>query len=86
MNRRRAFMWVLWPAFLASSAAAVVVFTLLDPRGLAIGGHPVEMSREAFYTCAFFLIWAIAGVSSGLTLYLSNGSARSDGRDADELL
>ncbi|MPS25542.1 hypothetical protein [Pigmentiphaga sp.] len=85
MKWRRVSMWVLWPAFLASAGAALVVFTLLDPRGLTLVGRPVEMSREAFYTVAFFLLWAIAGVSSAITLYLAGGGAGPDGSDVDDL-
>ena len=85
MKWRRVSMWVLWPAFLASAGAALVVFTLLVPRGLTIVGRPVEMSREAFYTMAFFLLWAIAAASSAITLYLAGGGAGPDGSDGEDL-
>ncbi len=69
--KARSLMWVLWPSFLTSAAASLVVFTLIDPEGLSVFGHEVEMRREAFYTLVFFALWTITAVSSTITLYLA---------------
>jgi hypothetical protein len=43
----------------------------VDPQDLHWFGQPVELSREAVYTLAFFVFWALSMVASGLTTLLS---------------
>jgi hypothetical protein len=69
--RQQRLMWVLWPAFLAAGVTEVLVFALVDPQEIHWAGQPLLWSREAVYTVAFFLFWAIAIASNGLTALLS---------------
>jgi hypothetical protein len=64
-------MWVVWPAFLAAGVVEVLVFALVDPQELHWAGQRLMWSREAVYTIAFFLFWAIGIVSNGLTALLA---------------
>lgn len=64
-------MWIAWPAFLVACLLAVLVFALVDPLELRWLGQPLALSRQGIYTAAFFVFWAAAMVSSGLTTLLS---------------
>ncbi len=64
-------MWVLWPAFLMAGVTEIVVFALVDPQDLQWSGQRLAWSREAVYTLSFFVFWAIAMVSNGLTALLA---------------
>lgn len=68
---RQRLMWMAWPAFLVAGILEMVVFALVDPSDLHWLGAPLELSRQAVYTLAFFVFWVVAMVSSGLTLLLS---------------
>lgn len=70
----RGLMWSLWPSFLISAIASLLIFTLLDPREIAIFGHDVSEDRMAFYTVAFFILWLVTAASSWLTFYLASSS------------
>lgn len=64
-------MWIAWPAFLAAAVLEMVVFALVDPSELHWQGAPLEWSRQAVYTLAFFVFWGITFASSALTTLLS---------------
>lgn len=64
-------MWIAWPAFLVAGLLEMLVFAMVDPQELQWFGQPIELSRQGVYTIAFFVFWAIAMVSSGLTTLLS---------------
>ena len=64
-------MWIAWPAFLLACLLEMLVFALVDPQDLHWFGQPVELSRQAVYTLAFFVFWALSMVASGLTTLLS---------------
>ena len=64
-------MWIAWPAFLVAAVIEMVVFALVDPSELHWGGNPLELSRQAGYTFAFFFFWAMTFASSALTTLLS---------------
>lgn len=68
-------MWIAWPAFLCASALELLVFAVIDPGDLHWAGEPLRFSRQAVYTAAFFLFWAICMVSSSLTALLGMSSA-----------
>jgi len=70
MTMRR-MMWIAWPAFLLACVLEILVFALVDPQDLHWFGQPVELSREAVYTLAFFVFWAVSMVASGLTTLLA---------------
>lgn len=73
--RNRKLMWIAWPAFLAACVLELVVFALVDPQDLQWFGQPLAWSRQAVYTMAFFVFWAIAAASSGLTVLLGKSPA-----------
>jgi hypothetical protein len=64
-------MWIAWPAFLVAAVIEMVVFAMVDPSELHWSGHPLELSRQAVYTLAFFFFWAMTFASSALTTLLS---------------
>ena len=71
---RRAFFTkvaagILWPAFLTSGVATILVFTVFDPVEIfqCIGGP--DVSRTGAYSVGFFLLWALTSISSALTWY-----------------
>ncbi len=65
------WMWIAWPAFLVAGVLEMVVFALVDPSELHWQGHPLELSRQAIYTLAFFFFWGMAMLSSALTTLLA---------------
>lgn len=69
--RVQRWMWIAWPAFLVAGVLEMLVFALVDPSELHWRGQPVELSRQAIYTLAFFVFWALTMVSSALTTLLS---------------
>jgi hypothetical protein len=64
-------MWIAWPAFLVAGLLEILVFGLVDPQDLHWFGQPLALSRQGVYTMSFFIFWALAMVSSGLTTLLS---------------
>jgi hypothetical protein len=71
MGARRNWMVIAWPAFLVAAVLEMVVFAVVDPSDLHWFGQPLDWSRQAVYTVAFFVFWAVAMVSSALTLLLA---------------
>lgn len=70
MNKQR-WMWIAWPAFLVAGVMEMAVFALIDPADLQWMGTSLNWSREAVYTVAFFVFWALAMASSAITTLLS---------------
>jgi hypothetical protein len=69
---KQRLMWIAWPAFLVAGAIEMVVFAFVDPQQLhGFDGEPLEWSREAVYTLAFFAFWIAAMASSALTTLLA---------------
>ena len=64
-------MWIAWPAFLIAGVLEMLVFAMVDPNDLHWFGRPVEWSRQAIYTVAFFVFWALTMASSALPTLLS---------------
>lgn len=64
-------MWIAWPAFLLAGVLEMIVFALVDPQSLHWFGQPLAWSREAVYTLAFFVFWALTMASSALTTLLA---------------
>jgi hypothetical protein len=68
---RQRLMWIVWPAFLMAGVLEVLVFAMVDPQDVQWFGAPLEWSRQALYTAAFFVFWAVTTVSGGLTALLA---------------
>ncbi len=63
---------VLWPSFLTAGVATMIFFAAIDPLTLHAETLPdLEIGRQAGYTVGFFMFWAVCGLSSALTLFLS---------------
>ena len=84
-ERARRWLWVVWPAFLVAAIAEVIFFTVFDPFDLHFFGAPLEFSRQAIYTMAFFGFWGIGIVASVLTVFFEplpdDAGGRSDARE-----
>jgi len=63
-------MWILWPSFLMAAVTSGLVFALVDPLDMVFLGH-LQASRPTVYTLGFFLFWAMAALSSALTLHIA---------------
>ena len=70
----RRLMWIAWPAFLIAGVIEMLLFAVLDPQSLQWFGQPMQWSREAIYTLAFFVIWVLTMISSALTVLLTLSS------------
>jgi hypothetical protein len=77
--RTERWMWIAWPAFLVAAVLEMVVFAMVDPHGLHWLGSPLNLSREAVYTLAFFIFWIATAASSALTMLLSRPSSEVNG-------
>jgi hypothetical protein len=68
---------VLWPAFFAAGVLEMVVFAFVDPGDLSLlGGARLEWPRQAVYTIAFFVFWAIVA-AAGFTIRLLDAPRES---------
>lgn len=68
---RQRLMWIVWPAFLMAGVLEVLVFAMVDPQDVHWFGTPLEWSRQAIYSAAFFVFWAATAVSGALTTLLA---------------
>ena len=67
----------LWPAFLAAGLATMVFFSAIDPETLRLETLPGwEISRTAGYSIGFLMFWAVAGLSSALSVLLARAPCR----------
>ena len=78
---RQNWMSVLWPAFLLACAMELLVFALVDPADLHWRGEALSLSRQAVYTAAFFVFWAVAAGAAALTLLLSLPASQVNSRE-----
>ena len=76
----------LWPSFLAAGVASVLFFAAVDPQLLRDAGPRIfeNLNREAGYALGFFFFWAVAALSSAVSIYMvrtsrRDGSGRTDG-------
>lgn len=61
---------ILWPSFLAAVVGSAAAFALVDPLHLPLPDLLAD-GRMAAYTVAFFALWALAALSSALTVWLA---------------
>ena len=73
MDARR-WMWIVWPAFLAAAIMEMVVFAFVDPLDVHWLGAPLEWSRSAIYTAAFFAFWLVMLLCSVMTRMLARSA------------
>lgn len=73
MEARR-WIWIVWPAFLAAAIMELVVFAFVDPLDVHWLGSPLEWSRSAIYTVAFFAFWAVSLLGGLMTVMLGRSA------------
>jgi hypothetical protein len=70
---------VLWPSFLAACLATLLFFALVDPGLIHEATTPrVAMTRMTGYAVGFFFFWAVAAISSAVSVYLIRTSHLAD--------
>ncbi|MDR3066050.1 MAG: hypothetical protein LBV05_11165 [Comamonas sp.] len=74
MDARR-WMWIVWPAFLAAAIMEMVVFAFVDPLDMRWLGASLDGSRNAVYTVAFFVFWAVSVISGMMTVMLGRSAS-----------
>lgn len=67
---RPILMVVLWPAFMAAIVATGVFFSVVDPTGIDIFEHHLELDPLGAYTVGFLGFWSLGILSSTLTALL----------------
>lgn len=65
-------MWIAWPSFLLACFLEALVFTLVDPMDIHWLSDGVNLSRQGICSLAFFVFWAVTGISSALSIFLMN--------------
>jgi len=72
---QRMVQWgqILWPAFLVAGVLEMVVFSVVDPGALHLGGW--TPGANAVYTLAFFVFWGLVAGASYLSLWLASGQS-----------
>lgn len=63
-------MCIAWPAFLMTVILEVLVFAVIDPMDLHFVAEGFELSRQGFYTLAFFVFWGVIAIASALSIFL----------------
>ena len=67
---------VLWPAFLLAGVLELLVFALVDPVDLRWpGGASIELPRQAIYSAAFFVFWAVIALACTITAQLTRSAS-----------
>jgi hypothetical protein len=69
-TRAQAIAAVLWSSFLAACLATMLFFAFVDPGLIHEAGLQVEMTRMTGYGVGFFFFWAVAAISSAVSVYL----------------
>jgi hypothetical protein len=71
-------MCIAWPAFLMTVLLEGLVFAVIDPLDLHMVAEGFDLSRQAFYTLAFFVFWGVIAIASALSIFLMNPPKNSD--------
>lgn len=71
-------MCIAWPAFLMTVLLEGLVFAVIDPMDLHLVAEGFDLSRQGFYTLAFFVFWGVIAIASALSIFLLNPPKNSD--------
>ena len=71
-------MWIAWPAFLVAGVLETLVFAVIDPMDIHWLSEGFDLSRQGFYTLAFFVFWMVTALSSALSIFLANPTPKGD--------
>jgi len=55
-----------------------LVFAVIDPMDLHFVAEGFELSRQGFYTLAFFVFWGVIALASALSIFLMNPPKKSE--------
>lgn len=66
----RIALTILWPSFVMAGVLEALVFSIVDPRELHFEHFGVEPSRQAVYTLAFLVFWAVLSTSGAISALL----------------
>ena len=80
------WMWTAWPAFLAAAVMEMVVFAFVDPLDVHWLGSPLDWSRQAIYTVAFFAFWVVTLMGGAMTVMLGRSVSDLNGGIVSEPL
>lgn len=69
VSRTQQIIAVLWPSFLLAAVATAVFFATFDPEEILAPTWFPHLSRLGAYSVGFLLFWALAALSSLLTIY-----------------
>ncbi|MEY4341292.1 MAG: hypothetical protein RL541_796 [Pseudomonadota bacterium] len=70
-------MCIAWPAFLVTVLLEGLVFAVIDPLDLHFVAEGFQLSRQGFYTLAFFVFWGIIALASALSIFLLDTPKKS---------
>ena len=74
----------LWPAFLSAGVATMFFFSGIDPETLRLQTLPDwEISRTAGYSIGFLMFWAVASLSSAISVILTRAPCREPGQRSE---
>lgn len=76
----RAWMCIVWPAFLVAAVLELLVFAVVDPgelQGIGQRAGMAGLSALGVYTLSFFVFWLAATASSTLTVWLASTPAQA---------
>ncbi len=71
-------MCIAWPAFLMTVILEGLVFVVIDPMDLHFVAEGFQLSRQGFYTLAFFVFWGVIAIASALSIFLMNPPKSSE--------
>ncbi len=60
---------VLWPSFVTSGVATVLLFSAFDPQIVMLASGYENISRLGAYSGGFFLLWLLTATTCSLTCY-----------------
>lgn len=71
-------MCIAWPAFLMTVILEGLVFAVIDPMDLHFVAEGFQLSRQGFYTLAFFVFWGVIAFASAMSIFLLNPPKSSE--------
>lgn len=64
---------ILWPSFLAAGVLEMLVFSVVDPSHVSLGGWQPEVNT--IYSLSFLVFWAVTAGSAGLSWWMRKAPA-----------
>lgn len=81
----RRVLTILWPAFVMAGVLVVLVFAQVDPAELhGFGASAATWSRQAVYSVAFLVFWAVIAAASAVTFWLAQPGSDTHSSACDD--